>query len=364
MRRPTLALVASIGLLVVLALPALQINIENPALEQVSSDDPFREGSLIAASLVGPGGLGPVEVVVSPAAGQADRAVGDATVARVRAALASDPMIAAAGAPRAAQSGAVLIPATLRGDPSLGPARATVERLRRSLPLAAGAGGAVLVGGDTAVLRDFDHLIGTSLWKIALFVLVLSFLVMLITLRSVILPIKAVVMTMFSVAASYGILVALFQWDWISVFGVDTGPYVDTIVPPLVLVIAFGLSMDYAVFLLTRIRERYLATGDTRQAVSEGLASTGRTITSAALIMVVVFLSFVASGLPAVQRIGIGLACAVAIDATLVRLVVVPAAMVLLDEWNWWLPRPLRRLLPSPMPPPAAREGYPSQPLA
>jgi RND superfamily putative drug exporter len=122
---------------------------------------------------------------------------------------------------------------------------------------------------------------------------------------------------------------------------------VHTITPPLVLTVVFGLSMDYEVFLLSNIRERWRATGDTRRAVGEGLASSARTITSAAMIMVAVFAVFTLTGVPSIQEIGLGCAVAIAVDATIVRLVLVPAAMELLGRWNWWLPGPLARLLPS-----------------
>jgi RND superfamily putative drug exporter len=148
-----------------------------------------------------------------------------------------------------------------------------------------------------------------------------------------VLPAKAVLMNLLSVGAAFGVLTLIFG-------------EVDTLTPPLVLAVVFGLSMDYEVFLLTRIRERYETTGDTRLAVAQGLAASARTITSAALIMVAVFAVFVATGVPSIQQIGLGTAVAIALDATLVRLILVPAAMELLGRWNWYLPRPLARVLP------------------
>ena len=206
-------------------------------------------------------------------------------------------------------------------------------RSPRSSACATTTGEGVLVGGTTATLADFDDLVSGSMWKIVLFVLGLSYLVLLVLLRSVLLPLKAVLMNVLSVGAAYGVLALVFG-------------DVDTITPPLVLAVVFGLSMDYEVFLLTRIRERWLATGDTQRAVAEGLATSARTITSAALIMVAVFLVFVGTGLPSIQQIGLGCAVAIAVDATLVRLVLVPAAMQLLGRWNWWLPRAARAAAP------------------
>jgi RND superfamily putative drug exporter len=227
----------------------------------------------------------------------------------------------------------VLLLARTKDDPESAAAKATVDRLRDALPAAGGSGVAVDVGGVTASQRDLDDLVGGGMWKILLFLLGLSYIVLLVLLRSVVLPAKAVLMNLLSVGAAFGILTLTFG-------------EVDTLTPPLVLAVVFGLSMDYEVFLLTRIRERYEATGDTRRAVAEGLAASACTITSAALIMVAVFAVFVATGVPSIQQIGLGTAVAIALDATLVRLILVPATMELLGRWNWYLPRPLARLLP------------------
>jgi RND superfamily putative drug exporter len=182
---------------------------------------------------------------------------------------------------------------------------------------------------------------------ILLVVLGLSYLVLLLLLRSVVLPLKAILMNLLSVGAAYGVLVAVFQWGWADGFlGFQSPGHVDVLTPPLVLAIVFGLSMDYEVFLLSRIRERWAATGDPRRAVAEGLQASARTITSAALIMSAVFSVFVLTGVPSIKELGLGCAVAIALDATLVRLLLVPAAMELLGQWNWWLPRRLARVLP------------------
>jgi RND superfamily putative drug exporter len=209
------------------------------------------------------------------------------------------------------------------------------------------AGADVRVGGATAAVEDFKNLVSGSMWKIALFVLAFSYLVLLVLLRSVLLPLKAVLMNLLSVGAAYGVLVAVFQWGWLDGFaGFESLGYVNTMTPPLLLAIVFGLSMDYEVFLLSRIRERYDATGDTKRSVAQGLAASAATISSAALIMVAVFAVFAGTGVPSVKEIGLGLAVAIALDATLVRLVLVPATMELMGKWNWWLPRSLDRVLP------------------
>ena len=177
--------------------------------------------------------------------------------------------------------------------------------------------------------------------------LVLSFLLLMAVFRSLLVPLKAVIMNLLSIGAAYGVVVAVFQWGWFgSVIGVDkTGP-IAPFVPMMMFAILFGLSMDYEVFLLSRIREEYDRTHDNALAVADGLASTARVITAAALIMVTVFGSFVLGDLTTIKLFGVGLATAILIDATVVRMVLVPATMELLGDRNWWLPRWLDRLLP------------------
>jgi uncharacterized membrane protein YdfJ with MMPL/SSD domain len=154
-------------------------------------------------------------------------------------------------------------------------------------------------------------------------------------------------MNLLTVAAAYGVLVAVFQYGWFdSILNYDSLGYINAITPPLLLAIVFGLSMDYEVFLLSRIRERYHATGDNRRGVAEGLQDSAKVITSAALIMVVVFSTFALTGMPQIKEIGLGLSVAIALDATIVRLILVPATMELMGKWNWWLPGWLDRILP------------------
>ncbi len=175
---------------------------------------------------------------------------------------------------------------------------------------------------------------------------VIAFVMLLISIRSVFLALKGVLMTVLSVAAAYGSLVVVFQWGWLDSSGC-TIISIDSTVPPLVLAMTFGLSMDYEIFLLTRIRERFLQTGNTRDAVAYGVSTSARTITSAALIMIAVFIGFAFAGMPLVAQIGVACAVAIAVDATVVRLVLVPALMAMFAEWNWWLPAWLDRILPS-----------------
>ncbi|MEA2439080.1 MAG: putative drug exporter of the superfamily [Thermoleophilaceae bacterium] len=342
MRHPVIAVVLSASVLLALAVPALSLKFGDGALRQFPKDNETRVGAELAAKATGPGASGPTQVLVSFDRGTVDRTALD----RYTASLRGDPEAASVGKPRVSGSGsAVLIAITPRHDPESPQARALVSRLRAEAGAVPEA--SIHVGGSTAQVEDFKDLVSGSMWKILLFVLAFSYLVLLVLLRSVLLPLKAVLVNLLSVAAAYGVLVAVFQWGWFDgLLGFHHLGYVNTLTPPFLLAIVFGLSMDYEVFLLTRVRERYDATGDTRRAVGEGLAGSARTISSAALIMVAVFSVFAFTGVPSVKEIGVGLAVAIALDATLVRLVLVPAVMELMGRWNWWLPAPLARVLP------------------
>ena len=236
--------------------------------------------------------------------------------------------------------------------PSTGPQdQATVELLHRLrddiIPSAIDSSDLnVFLGGLTAGNIDFSTVIGARLPLFIGAVLTLSFLLLLVVFRSVLVPVKAVIMNLLSIGAAYGVMVAVFQWGWLGgLFDVSPAP-IEAWVPMLLFAIVFGLSMDYEVFLLSAVREHYDRTGDNRTAVSAGLAATARVITAAALIMVFVFGSFVFSDIRALKLIGLGLAVAVAIDATIVRILLVPATMELLGKANWWLPSWLDRMLP------------------
>ncbi|HYF27536.1 MAG TPA: MMPL family transporter [Baekduia sp.] len=333
MRRPALALLAATAVLLALAAPALQLSTSSGALRQLDPQDETRQGFEAAAAAQGPGASAPVRVVARVRSGTATDARNRTAIAALRTALARDREVAkVAPAVVGADGRSAMLVAQLQHDGEAPAAKAAVGRLRAALP-AASRRLEVAVGGTTATQEDFRDLVAGSMWKIVLFVLGLSFALLMLLLRSVVLPLKAVLMNLLSVGAAYGVLTLAFG-------------DVDPITLPLVLAIVFGLSMDYEVFLLTRIRERYAATGDTRRAVAEGLAGSARTISSAALIMVAVFTIFVFTGLPSIQQIGLGNAVAVAVDATIVRLVLLPATMHLLGPWNWWLPRGLDRVLP------------------
>jgi uncharacterized membrane protein YdfJ with MMPL/SSD domain len=315
MRRPVPAVIAGAAVLLLLATPALWMSTKSGALYQFSKDNETRQGFEAARAITGPGASNPVQVV-------APRAEGAAVTAILR----RDPEVARVQPPVTSTAGSrVLVTAIARHDGESKETEALVHRLRRELPPGA------QVGGTTAGMLDFNALVDGSMWKIALFVLGISYVVLLALLRSVVLPLKAVAMNLLSVGAAFGVLTAVYG-------------DLSTITPPLVLAVVFGLSMDYEVFLLSNIRERWRKTGDTRTAVAEGLTASAKTITSAALIMVAVFTVFVFTGVPSVAEIGLGCAVAIAVDATIVRLVLVPALMELLGRWNWWLPRAARRV--------------------
>jgi RND superfamily putative drug exporter len=205
----------------------------------------------------------------------------------------------------------------------------------------------ILITGPVAANVDFSDYLSQRIWYFYGAVLLISFLFLMAVFRSVLVPLKAVAMNLLAIGAAYGIVVAVFQWGWGgSILGIEPGP-IEPFVPMMLFAIVFGLSMDYEVFLLTRIREEYDRTGENSQAVADGLAATARVITAAALIMVFVFGSFILEDMRTIKILGLGLAAAVAIDATVVRMLLVPATMELLGDKNWWIPRWLNRILPN-----------------
>jgi RND superfamily putative drug exporter len=224
-----------------------------------------------------------------------------------------------------------------------------VERLRDDvLPQAVGDSGLdPLVSGSVAILADFSTYLSARLPLFFAAVLALSFLLLMAVFRSILVPLKAVLMNLLSIGAAYGVVVAGFQWGWLGgILGFEGAP-VEPFLPMMMFAIVFGLSMDYEVFLLSRVREEWLRTGDSHESVANGLAATARVITAAALIMVFVFGGFLLEDDRIVKLMGTGLATAVFLDATVVRMLLVPATMELLGDRNWWLPRWLDRLLPN-----------------
>jgi RND superfamily putative drug exporter len=217
----------------------------------------------------------------------------------------------------------------------------TLERVRDLVP------DNVAVSGMTAMTDDLTRQLADTLPVFVGAILMASFLLLMLVFRSIVVPLKAAVMNLLSIGGAYGVVVAVFQWGWLGdLFNLEgTFPIVSPL-PTIFFAVLFGLSMDYEVFLLSRVREEYDTTGDNTESVARGMAATGRVITSAALIMTVVFLSFVANPSPLVKMMGLGLATAIVLDATIVRMVLVPATMALMGRATWWLPRWLDRRLP------------------
>jgi uncharacterized membrane protein YdfJ with MMPL/SSD domain len=345
MARPIAAATGSAAVLLLLASPVLSMETGTTALEQFPKDSDVRIGNELVSKQLG-GGADPIQVVASfgDRPGPADRAAAAGFARELR----RQPGVSSVAPPRFAGEH-VLVEATSRAPSDSDAATALVERLRDAfVPASAlAATASVDVGGETARTDDVRAQISGSLWRIVGFVLALSFLVLMVMLRSLLLPLKAVLMNLLSIGAAFGVLVAVFQWGWLDgLLGFESLGALDTINVPLIFAIVFGLSMDYEVFLMSRIRERYLEHGDNERAVAEGLASSARTISSAALIMSCVFAVFVLTGVPSIKELGVGCAVAIALDATLVRLILVPAAMKLMGRWNWWMPSWLDRVLP------------------
>ena len=345
MARPWLAIAGVSAVLLLLASPLLSIKTGGEALKQFPESSDVRVGSELASAQLG-GGTDPIQIVAafggSPDGG--DRAAVAGFTREVR----ETPGVSRV-APPAFAGDSVLVQATPTAPSESDAATALVDRLRDSVIPASTLSehASVNVGGETARNEDLRDQIGGSMWKIVLFVLALSFVVLMVMLRSVILPLKAVVMNLLSIGAAFGVIIAIFQWGWLDGFlGFESQGAIDTINIPLIFAVVFGLSMDYEVFLMSRIRERYMVHGDNERAVAEGLSSSARTISSAALIMSAVFAVFVLTGVPSIKELGIGCAVAIALDATLVRLILVPAAMKLMGEWNWWMPAWLDRIIP------------------
>lgn len=348
MRRPWVAAILATGLLLVLAAPAFMMTLGNSLQRQFDPTHEIRGGVNAAADALGPGALGPIRVIVTFPDGNANAPENAATLDSVRQRMSEGPNVMTVSPPVfGSDNGSAMMNAVLTVDPEDQGARVTVDWMRDNLPASAGPRADVDVGGPTALIKDFDDRVSSTQPLVFAFVSLIAFVMLLISIRSVFLALKGVIMTVLSVAAAYGSLVVVFEWGWFSALGFKQLESLDSTVPPLVLAMTFGLSMDYEIFLLTRIRERFLQTNNTRDAVAYGVSTSARTITSAALIMIAVFVGFAFAGMPLVAQIGVACAVAIAVDATIVRLILVPALMAMFAQWNWWLPSWLDRTLPS-----------------
>jgi heme transporter len=348
MRRPWASALVASAVLIAMAVPALSMVLGNSLLRQFDSSHEIRAGVSAAAEALGSGALGPVQVLVTFPDGEASSSAHAQTLAAIRQEMTQAPDIVSVAAPVFADNNtSALLSGVLSVDPEDLGARGSIAWMRAHLPAAAAGSAQVDVGGPTALIKDFDDRVSQTEPLVLVFVALIAFVMLLISIQSVFLAFKGVLMTVLSVAAAYGSLVMVFQWGWLEKLGFAPISSIDSTVPPLVLAMTFGLSMDYEIFLLTRIRERFLQSGHTHDAVAYGVSTSARTITSAALIMIAVFIGFAFAGMPLVAEIGVACAVAIAVDATVVRLVMVPALMAMFSQWNWWLPAWLERILPS-----------------
>jgi RND superfamily putative drug exporter len=347
-RRPLLAGLAALATLLALAAPALDLRLGNPDAGNGPTNFTSRRAYDLMSDSFGTGANGPLLVAVDLGDGDAQGSV--PAVDRVVAGI------------EATDGVASVVPAVLNDAgnaavvtvvPTTGPQEKGTEDLVHTLrddvlPAALGGTGAdASVGGTTAsFIDDSEHTSSRLPWFIV-GVLALSFLLLTMAFRSLAVPIKAAVMNLLSIGAAYGVMALAANGGWLGdLVGIESATPVPAWLPMFMFAILFGLSMDYEVFLLTRVREEYLRTRQNRRAVADGLASTARVITAAAAIMVTVFGAFVLEDIVFLKLAGLGLATAVLVDATVVRMVLVPATMELLGDRNWWLPRWLDRRLP------------------
>ncbi len=345
-RKPWPYLVAAFALLAAMAAPLLDLQLGTADDGSAPEGSTERAAYELVEEAFGPGWTGPLLVTAQYDGAQYD---GPQDAAAGTEALRQDLLavdgVDQVGPPRIDEAGdtAVLtvVPTTSPDDVET---EALVETIRSDV--AGESDAEVHVGGATATAIDLaDRLEDRMAWFVG-FVLLLSFLLLMVEFRSVFIPVKAALMNLLSVAAAYGAVVAVFQWGWLAdLVGAQPGP-IESFAPMMLFAVLFGLSMDYEVFLLSRVREEYLRTGRPGPAVADGIAATARVITAAAAVMVVVFSSFLLNDERVVNLFGFGLAVAIAVDATVVRLVLVPAAMAIAGRAAWYMPRWLDRLLP------------------
>ena len=348
-RQPIVPAVVALLVVLIVAMPFFSLRLGSSDQGNDPTYTTTRQAYDLLSAGFGQGFNGPLQLVVAEK-GQVD----PAALAKLAAAVAEQPDVKSVVPP-------IVLPphngqqvAVISVYPDSSPqASATTDlitHLRTTTIPAATAGTAVTVyvGGTTAIFADFAKVLTSKLPLFIGLVVVLSFILLAIVFRSLVIPLTAAVMNLLSIAAAFGILVAVFQWGWLgSVFQVNqTGP-IEAFLPVMMFAILFGLSMDYEVFLITRIQEEYFKSGKNNSvAVRNGLAATGKTITAAALIMILVFGAFILGGIRVIKEFGLGLAGGIAIDAVLIRMAVVPAIMLLLGDANWWFPKWLDRILP------------------
>ncbi|MEV0222146.1 MMPL family transporter [Streptomyces sp. NPDC050704] len=349
LRRPVpVLMIAGLGLGAV-ALPALSLELGLPGDESKSVETTQRRAYDLLSEGFGPGFNGPLTVVVdtSASSGSGDsRATTDLVVKTVRAvdgvASVGDPVLSRA-------KDTAVLTAVPQTAPNSGETKDLVHAIRGAVSgVEADTGAAILVTGTTAMNIDISEAMSDALIPYLTVVIGLAVLLLMVVFRSVLVPVKAALGFLLSVGAAFGVLVAVFQWGWAAdLIGIEqTGP-VMSLMPILIIGIVFGLAMDYEVFLLTRMRESYVHGASPGEAIVDGFRHSGRVVAAAAIIMVSVFAGFIGMTSPTIQTMGVGLAAAVAFDAFVVRMAIVPAVLALLGHRAWWLPRILSRVLPN-----------------
>ena len=344
--RPAISLTVGLSIIAVLAVPFLSMRLGMTDAGASPKDTTERKAYDLLAEGFGPGFNGPLTLVVDTR-GADDPA---ATLTAVSTAVGEDPGVALVGPPVTNEAGDTSIVSVI---PTTSPSSAETEELVHHLrndvvaPIAERTGSDVAIAGQTSVLIDVADKMADALPLFMALVIGLTMVLLLVVFRSLLVPVKAAIAILLSIAASFGVLVAVFQWGWMKdVIGLQETVPVISFLPLLMFAILFGLSMDYEVFILSRIREDYVRTGDARGSVLSGLTSSARVITAAALIMISVFASFVLGEDPIIKMFGVGFATAVLLDATVVRMIIVPATMALFGDRAWWLPAWLDRIIP------------------
>jgi RND superfamily putative drug exporter len=344
-RRPLIPAILALAVIVILALPVLSFR----TAIQDSSTDPASSTTYQAYQLLakgfGPGFNGPLDVV-----GQVNSPADRARFAAFTASARHEPGVAGVTPPQLSPNGkaevAEVFPTT---GPQDAPTTTTLDRLRAGVPRAeAGSTLAIHIGGTTAENEDYTQALSGSLPEFLAVVIGLAFILLLLVFRSLLIPLVASILNLLSFGVALGVMTAAFQFGWgKSVLGFSQAAPTEAWIPAILFAILFGLSTDYEVFLVSRMHEEWTLTGHNKRAVVRGQAETGRVITAASLIMILVFMAFVFGGLGvAVQQIGLGFAAAILVDAYIARTVLVPAVMHMLGRANWWLPAWLDRILP------------------
>ncbi len=331
-------------LLLALTAPVLSLQLGFPDEGTLPDTRTERRAYDLVAEGFGPGVNGPLVIAI-------DTSQDASQVQDLSTQIRADPGIAAVlPAEINAEAGVATIVAFPNTAPQDDATLDTVKRIRSEIipPLFDSSPARAHVGGATAGFADIGDRVNDRLPLFIAAVIVLSFLLLMFVFRSILVPLKAALLNLLSIGAAYGVLVMVFQWGWgAGLIGLESTVPIVSFIPMFMFAILFGLSMDYEVFLLSRVREEYLVTGDNDSSVIHGIASTARVITSAALIMISVFLGFVLGDDPTIKMMGLGLATAIFVDATIVRVVLVPATMKLMGDANWWIPGWLDRVLPT-----------------